>query len=223
MPEINSIPYENAEDLNKFLYDNYYSSENLDSTTTGTGFVGTKIFELEQSTGVTQNSKSLIYYNQPIFNPLYSEAVWKCYLNSMDDCFLFFGFKETTTDPMFDLKESHAAFMINEGKLYASVGDGATQQRVEIVGIDMTRIENFKIEYNKFYIQPLPVAEEVLSMPGILTTFPEVKRTWKLMTQLSNYPPINQNHYIVQFIKNSVNADKIIKFRRFIYREVYAD
>jgi len=30
MPEINFIPYENAEDLNKYIYDNYYSTEQLD-------------------------------------------------------------------------------------------------------------------------------------------------------------------------------------------------
>jgi len=48
MPEINSIPYETAEDLNKFLYDNYYSIENLDLTTTGTGFLNNHIFEFSQ-------------------------------------------------------------------------------------------------------------------------------------------------------------------------------
>lgn len=223
MPEISSIPYENAEDLNKYLYDNYYTTEELDATTTGTGFYYIKIFELTLSTGVTQNSICMLYYNYSYFNPLYAEAIWKAYVNSMNDSFIFFGFKETTSEPTYDMVESHSGFMLYQGKLYASVADGTTQQRVEIVGIDMTRVENYKIEYNKFYIQPLPLTEEILGLPGILTTFPQIKREWVLQTTLSTYPPINQVHYIVHYIKNSINADKRVIFNRFIYKEVYAD
>ncbi len=227
MPSINSIPYENAEDLNKFVYDNYYSTETLNETVTSTGFTRTHIFELSQETGVTQNSINLIYYNQPYFNPLYGEAVWKCYMNSMDDCYAFFGFKETTAEPIFPsigpMVESHAGFIIDQGKLYASVGDGTSQQIVELVGIDLTRVENYKINYNRFAIQALPQVESELGIPGILSTFPLIKREFVEMTQLSNYPPINQVHYIVQYIKNSVNQDKRIIFNRFIYKEVYAD
>ncbi len=227
MPTINSIPYENAEDLNKFLYDNYYSTEQLNETVTNTGFTRVKIFELSQETGVTQNSIDLIYYNDPNFNPLYSEAVWKCYMNSMADCQAFFGFKLTTAEPIFpsdgEMVESHAGFMIDEGKLYASVGDGTTQQYVEIVGIDTTRVQNYKIAYNRFFIQALPEVRETMGIPGILTTFPLIKREFVEMTQLSNYPPQNNVHYIVQYIKNSINDDKRIIFNRFIYREVYAD
>lgn len=227
MPKINSIPYENAEDLNKYIFDNYYSTEMLESTTTSTGYLRLKILELSHETGVTQNSICMTNYNYNFFNPLYSEAVWKCYMNNKDDCFAFFGFKETKAEPIFPsvgpMIESHAGFMIDEGKLYASVGDGTTQQYVEIIGIDMTRIQNYKIAYNRFFIEPLPETRETMGIPGILTTFPLIKRKFKLMTQLSNYPPINQNHYIVQYIKNSVGADKKIIFNKFIYKEVYAD
>ncbi|MBA7577765.1 hypothetical protein ES708_19620 [subsurface metagenome] len=219
MPEINSIPYESAEDLNKYLYDNYYSTEKIDLTITGTGFLGNKIFELSQETGVTVNSICMTNYDLPYFNPLYGEAVWKCYVDNADDCFAFFGFKETKAEPTYEMTESHSGFMLYEGKLYASVGDGDTQQKVEIVGIDMTRVQNYKIEYDKFYIQPLPKTEVQLSLPTILS----VDRVWKLMTSLTNFPPENKIHYIIQYIKNSVNANKIIKFNRFIYKEVYAD
>lgn len=222
-PEINSIPYENAEDLNKYLYDNYYSTENLDLTTTGTGFFESNIFEICLQTGVTQNSTCMINYNLNYFNPLYGEAVWKCYMDDMDDCFAFFGFKETAAEPAFDMTESHAGFIVNEGKLYASVADGTTQQVVEIVGIDLKRVENYKIAYNRFFIEPLPIAEEMMGLPAMLTTFPPIIRKWTEMMQLSNYPPENKVHYIVQYIKNSVNANKIIRFNRFIYKEVYAD
>ena len=224
MPSINSIPYENAEDLNKYIYDNYYSTENLNSTTTLTGFLKNTIFELILETGISQNSMCMINYNLNYFNPLYAEAIWKCYMNIMDNCFAFFGFKESVSEPTYDMIESHSGFMVYEGKLYASVADGTTQQRVEIIGIDMTRVENYKIEYNKFYIQPLPVTEEVLSLPTILTTFPEIKREWKLQATLSNYPPINQVHYLVQYITNiKNNLNRKITFNRFIYKEVYAD
>jgi len=223
MPTINSIPYENAEDLNKFFYDNYYSTENLDATATLTGYIRNNVFELSQETGVTEGSICMINYNKNLFNPLYAEAVWKCYMNSMDDCFVFFGFKETTAEPTYNMIESHAGFMVDKGKLYASVADGFTQQRVEIVGIDMIRIQNYKIEYNKFFIEALPETRETMGIPGILTTFPLIKRQWVEMTRLSNFPPINQVHYIIQYIKNSVGKDKRIIFNRFIYREVYAD
>lgn len=227
MPKISSIPYEDAEDLNKYLYDNYYSTEMMESTTTKTGYLRLRIFELSHESGVTEGSVCMTNYNYNYFNPLYAEAVWKCYMNSMDDCQAFFGYKETLAEPIFPsdgpMIESHSGFMIDEGKLYASVADGTTQQKVEIVGIDMTRVQNYKIEYNRFYIHPLPVAEEFLGMPGILTEFPPIIRKWNLMTTLSNYPPINQTHYIVQYIKNLVGADKKIVFNRFIYKEVYAD
>ena len=227
MPSISSIPYENAEDLNKFLYDDYLTTESLDSTTTNTGFIRQNIFELSQETGVTQNSVCMINYNKNLFNPLYAKAIWKCYMNSMNNCYAFFGFKETTAEPIFPsvgpMVESHAGFMIDDGKLYASVADGTEQQYVEIVGIDMLRVENYKIEYNKFYIQPLPAVESSFGLPAMPTTFPGIIRQWTLMTTLSNYPPQNLNHYIVQYIKNSINTDKRIIFNRFIYKEVYAD
>jgi len=219
MPTINSIPYEAAEDLNKYIYDNYYSTEKIDLTITKTGALGNNIFELSLETGVTANSICMVNYDLPYFNPLYGEAVWKCYIDNADDCFAFFGFKETKAEPTFNMIESHAGFMINDGKLYASVADGKTQQRVDFPEMDPTRVQNYKIEYDKFYIMPLPKIEISLGLPEILS----VDRVWKLKTTLSNFPPENKIHYIIQHIKNSVNANKIIKFNRFIYKEVFAD
>ena len=219
MPEINSIPYESAEDLNKYIYDQYQSEQMINFVTGITGYATSTIFELLHETGVSQNSTCMTYYNLPYFNPLYGEAVWKCYMNSMKDCFAFFGFKESIIEPTYDMIESHAGFMIKDGKLYTSVADGYYQQRIEIVGIDATRVQNYKIEYNKFSIQPLPVIEDVLGLPTIYS----IPRIWKEMTTLTNSPPKNQVHYVMQFIKNTINANKWIKFNRFIYKEVYAD
>jgi len=219
MAEINRIVYEGAEDLNKYLYDNYYSTEMLEELTTQTGITSASIFELEQNTGIQAKSIAEIYYNLNYFNPLYGEAVWKCYVNSMDDVFIFFGFKETLAEPTLAMIESHAGFMVDGGKLYASVADGYTQQRVEIIGIDMEKVENFKIAYNRFSIMPLPIIEEELGLPTVYS----IERVWKEYTTLSDFPPQNKVHWIVQFIKNSTNEAKFIKFNRFIYKEVYAD
>lgn len=218
-PQIRKIPYETAEDLNYFLYDNYNSTENLTINLLRTGALINYLFQLELNTGVTQNSFSQIFYNTPSFNPLYGEATWKMRMKSKKDCFAFFGFKETTSTPTFNMTESHAGFMINDHKLYASVADGDNQQKVEIIGIDVERVENYRIEYNKFSIMPLPMVEQQLSLPYILS----VNRVWKEYTTLSNYPPENQAHYIMHYIENETNEEKYIRFNRFIYREVYAD
>jgi len=224
MPTINSIPYENAEGLNKYLYDNYAFTESIDSTITKTGFLRNKIFEFSMETGVSENSVCLTNYNYNYFNPLYAEAVWKCYMSDMDNCLAFFGFKDTLAEPTYDMVESHAGFIVYEGKLYASVGDGNDQQRVEIIGIDMRRVQEYKIEYNRFYVKPLPAVESALGLPAYPTTFPGIIREWVEISQLSNYPPKNQVHYIMQYITNiKNNLDKRIIFNRFIYKEVYAD
>lgn len=219
MPEINSIPYESAEDLNKYLYDEFYSTEMLEVLTTNSAAANTNIFECELNTGSVAGSIAQSNYALNYFNPLYGEAVWKLYLNSMADCFVFFGFKDTIGEPTYSMVESHAGFMVYQGKLYASVADGYTQQRVEIGGIDMIKVENYKLAYNKFSIMPLPYIEEELGLPEVYS----VDRTWKEMATLTNNPPENKVHWIMQFIKNSAGAAKSLKINRFIYKEVYAD
>ena len=227
MPDINSIPYESAEDLNKYIYDNFLSSEQIETANTGTGIVSSSIMEMELNTGVTANSSAMAYYDLNYFNPLYGEAVWKIYLNSMQNVKAFWGFKESTAAPIFpsegQMVESHSGFMLDwqngAPHLYASVADGYTQQKVEIYGIDLTKVENYKIQYNKFSIMPLPVIEEELGLPAIYS----VERVWKEWTTLSDFPPKNAVHWIVQYVKNITGETKYLKINRFIYKEVYAD
>jgi len=219
MPEINLIPYENAEDLRYFLFDNYITTEMLILDHSGTGVAYPTNNELRLSTGAMELSIAKVYYDNPIFNPLYGSAIFKMRMDSETDCFAFFGFKATTAEPTYDMIESHAGFMVQDGKIYASVGDGEYQQRVEIVGIDPLRVQEYKIEYNRFFIKPLPVTEEQLSLPTVLS----VVREWTEVQWLTNYPPENQAHYILHHIKNTTNYDKNIYFYRFIYRQVYAD
>lgn len=219
MAEINGIPYESAEDLQYYIYDNYLGTENLIYDSTYTGAVTAKLCELKISSGVVQDSLAVCYYDPVIFNPLYSRAVWKLRIDEPDDCFVFVGFKETINEPTFEMTESHAGWMFKDGHVYVSVADGYTQQRIEVIGIDPVRWMNYAIEYNKFSAMPLPIVEEALSLPTIIS----VERVWKLMHTLTNYPPINQVHYVVHSIKNSTNYEKNLYVQRFIYREVYAD
>lgn len=219
MPEINYIPYESAEDLKYYFYDNFISDDRITYVASKTGILSVKIAEMTLHTGVSELSYCLMYYDNNIFNPLYSNAIWKLRANTKSDYFAFWGFKLTNSVPTYNMIESHAGFMINDGKLYCSVADGYTQQRVEIIGIDYTRMENYRIEYNKFYIMPLPIVEQQLSLPRIFSAV----RKWKLMSTLSNFPPENTMHYIVNYIKNEINEEKYLRFNRFIYKEVYAD
>lgn len=219
MNSINGINYEGNEDLKIYFDDCFLSTEQITDIETGTATVETEITELIHETGSTQNSVSETYYNLNIFNPIYASAIFKIYLSSMNDVFSFFGFKETTAEPTFAMTESHSGIMCYNGKMYVSCADGFTQQRIEIPTIDMTEVKNYKIEFNKFYMQPLPQIEEILGIPNILS----VNRIWGLVATCDSYPPINQVHYLFNYIKNSVNSTKRMTINRFIYKEVYAD
>ena len=227
MPSVNGIEYADTEDLNKYFYDNFSTTERIEETTTQTGDVETAIFEQTLSTGVTASSICMTNYDYNYFNPTYGEAVWKLRVNSMDNAKVFFGFKETTAAPIFpsegQMTESHLGFMLDWENgachLYASCSDGTTQRKVEIVGIDMTRVENYKISANKFSIMPLPYVEEELGLPHVYS----IDRKWREVVDLSAYPAENKVHWIVQYIKNLTGEEKYLKINRFIYKEVYAD
>lgn len=219
MNSINGINYEGNEDLKIYFDDNFRTTETIEDIETGSATTEVRVTELIHETGSTQSSISETYYNLNIFNPVYASAIYKVYLSSMENVFTFFGFKETIAEPTFAMTESHSGIMCYNGKMYVSVADGYTQQRIEIPTIDMTEVKQYKIEFNKFYMQPLPQIEEILGIPNILS----VNRIWGLVAECNSYPPINQVHYLVNYIKNSVNSTKRMTINRFIYKEVYAD
>ena len=212
-----------ATKFNKFLFDNFNSSENLNIAAVGTGEVTPALFDLDLRTGYLANSSALAYYSTPWFNPVYATLIIRAYLGSMADCFAFFGFKEGSNPPTFDMTESHAGIMLSGGKMYFSTArttDELTgQQRVEITGFDMTRDFIYKIEFNKLSTQPLP--QVIPYFDGFRIITPD--RIWTLKQTNSTYPPWDEVHYLMFYIKNTTGADKFLKIKALTYGEEYAD
>lgn len=208
-----------ATQYNRFLFDQMYSSEQMDTLSTGSAAVEPKIFELALSTGVLENSTAKAYYNQPLFNPVYATAYARFFMNSTADVFAFVGFKETNENPTLAMVESHQGLMINNGKLYASSADGSEQQRVEISGIDPTKDMIYKIKANAFSTFPLP--QVIPYFDGFRIITPD--RIWTEKARTANVQVKDQVHYFMFFIKNSVNVNKILRLKALTYGEDYAD
>ena len=210
-----------------FMHDNFLSTDKINSAVLGTGEVTDAVMSLKLSTGILSNSYAKIYYELPLFNPHYSQIIFRVRLNSMASCIAFFGFKETSADPSFDMNESHAGILVYNGKVYASTGrlvsEGPPaiyeQQRVEITGIDMTRDFLYKIIGSSFYTQPLPQIIPYFDTFRIITP----DRIWTLNSANTTYPPNDHVHYIVAFIKNFVNSNKYLDISHITYGEEYAD
>lgn len=208
-----------ATGFNRVMFDQMYSTEQMDSTSTGTAFVVPKIFELELNTGILSGSTAKAYYNMPLFNPVYATAYFRFFLNSVDDLFMFIGFKKNHTDPTFTMTESHQGLMINESRLYASAADGTNQQRIEISGIDPTKDMIYKIKANAFSTFPLPQVIPYFDTFRIITP----DRIWTEKVRTTNVYVEDQVHYIMYFIKNTVNTEKLLRVKAFTYGEEYAD
>jgi len=210
---------ENIEDLKIYFYDSMLTSEQFEADTGGTGYITPKATEMKMSAGVTSESFAWINYVGPYFNPLYAELILKLKLNSKRDMFAFWGFKEGLGNPTFNMIESHTGFMISNNKLYVSSANGYTQQRVEIMEIDPTLMYEYKIKNNEFWWKPLPQIETYLGLPSIR----RVERIWKLLQRNTNYPAIDEAHYIIIFVSNLTITEKYLLLNRIIYKEVYAD
>lgn len=231
MVDMNELLELLATKFNRFLFDNFYSTENLNSAVTGTGEVSSKIFELGLNTGVLASSTAKAYYNLNLFNPVYSNLYLRFYLNSMADCKVFIGFKESIADVDWldgvQIKESSSGLMIENGKLYAyssrmtAAGPPAvySQQKTEIGGIDVTKDFIYKIINEKFSTLPLP--QVIPYFDGFRIITPD--RIWTLRASNGTNPPEDKVHYLVFCIKNTTGAEKILRIKNLTYGEEYAD
>jgi len=212
-----------VEDLKIYFYDNFLTTESILESKEKDAYVNWLLGELQISTGIESGGSEHLYYDNEIFNPMYSELIVKLRMNSLNDVKAFFGFRQNITEPDDTMLESHCGIYVKNGKVYFTtgclVGMDYYQQKTEIVGLDMTKTYEFKFAYDKLYIKPLPQTEQYLGLP----TIKAVERVWKLLLQNSTYPPNNQYHWITAFIKNNVGSEKVLYLNRIIYKEEYAD
>jgi len=209
--------------LTRFFHDNFFSTEQITEALTGSAYNEKKAGELTQHTGLTSQSESMMWYNSEMFNPLFSTLLLKTRINDFNSVFAFFGFKETTDVPTFDMTESHAGFMIYNGDLYYSTGYtdalSSTQQRILFEGFDPRNYLLYKIEGNVFSIRQLSVI--VPYFDGLQTIVKA--RDWKVVGQNATVTPRNGVHYITAYIKSSANADKFLRTEHVTYAEDYSD
>jgi len=208
---------------NQCLIDNFYSTERLVEVTTQTGAVTKEIFQLQMETGVQEDSTTKIYYDLNRFNPHYSKAYFRVSVSSMADVFLWAGFKKSFSDPAYDDTETHSALMIRNGNVYFTTGNelgiATGYQNTQLSGIDLTKDFIFKIEGNKISFMPLPQITPYFDTFRILSP----SRVWTLKATNSTNPPEDQTHYVMFFISNSTNVNKIATVKHFHYLEQYAD
>jgi hypothetical protein len=211
------------EDLKIYFFDSFLSTEQIEESVTINGYNNWKIGEIVMSTGVGQNGSSHIFYDNKIFNPKYSELIFKLRMNSIENVKAFFGFRSNITEPEKTMTESHVGILIDSGKVYFTSAsediNNPGQQITEITGLDMTKVYEFKIAGDKLFIKPLPQVESYLGMP----TIKRVEREFKLVMQNSTHGPDDQYHWITLFIKNTTNAEKLLYLNRIIYKEEYPD
>lgn len=203
----------------RFIYDNFSSVDSLHEVVSQTAIIVPRITEIELSTGIQEASEAKIYYNFPAFNPWYSTTIFKLQFTSIDDILAFIGFKATTANPTWAMTESHAGFIIYEGNLYATSADGDNQQTILIKGFDPCNNLLYRIIKNKFSLRPLPIIYPYFD--GLRIEKP--KREWSPENITGTYPPENQDHYFVAYIKNNVGLTKAFRIKHFVYGEEYAD
>jgi hypothetical protein len=209
--------------LNRYVLDNFQCTETLDELCVGTGAVTRKLHEILLETGSTQNSSALLNYNNPFFNPHYSQAFFRLTIPDVTNLEAFIGFKETLAAPTFTSTESHAGIYIINGKLYNSCGrtltSGANYKNVEVMGIDLARDNIFQIQCDRLSSCPLPQLIPYYDSFRIKS----FGREWSLRCSNSTYPPLDNLHYFVFWIKNTGNLQRTLSLKNFSYFEEYAD
>lgn len=209
--------------MNKFLFDNFISPNTLEQVVSGSGEINTRLFELSLKTGYTENSFAKAYYKNRIFNPKFGSAFIRFYLDNISDVFAYIGFMKTLSVPVFTMDESHAGIFIKDGVIYFSTGNeqGVTagHQNVALSGIDVTKDFIFNIKYDSLFTNPCPQRVPYFGTYTITT----VNRIWTLKSKNTSFPPDDDLHYFVIYLKNTINMNKNLFVKAFTYGEEYVD
>ena len=220
-----------ASGFNRFIYDNFNSTESVVLTKTGTAAETKRIMELKLSTGILANSTIKARYNYNIFSPVYGSAFFRLQFSDTIDIKAFFGFKETSDSPIFgsvgSMVEYHSGVTLEPDimtpalgtKMYFTTGDGVSQQKVEILGIDSTHDFIYKIQWNKLSTLPLPQIIPYFDEFRIITP----DRVWTLNQANDSVLPFDTSYYVMFYLENLSNDERNVRIKSFVYGEEYAD
>jgi len=208
---------------NRVMCDNFLSADALNRTVTGSSVITPRLFETILQTGILQGSTARVNYNSNYFNPHFSTTLFRLNMDSISDAFMYVGFKASLAAPSFDMTESHAGLVLHNGSLYFSTGNesgvSAGYINTNLSGIDLTKDNIFKIEYNKLSVMPMP--QRFPYFGGF--TKVEADRVWTQKALNSSFPPDDTMHYFVIYLKNLTSTNVALYFRKFAYIESYAD
>jgi len=211
------------EDPKIYFFDSFLPTMQTNEIKAVNGYSETALGEIVLSTGVGQGGYDHLYYDSKIFNPKFSDLIFKLRISDLTDVKAFIGFRTNITAPDINMVESHVGILIwqvaGATKIYFSSADGVNQQKVELEGLNMEDVYEFKISFDKLYFKPLPQVESYLGMP----TIKRVERVYTLLQQNSTWTAEDQVHWIALYIENTTNAERLIYLNRIIYKEEYAD
>jgi hypothetical protein len=224
-----------TEDRLYFFYDNFFTKDmHVDiggDISGGPGPGGNAVYTLpfdkEMVTGTIIPGIAGFIYNQLLWNPRYGTLMTKARVDNTASQFTFFGFKEWFDLPTFTMTQSHAGFMIKNGKIYISAGDGALpaahQWRQEILGWDLTNWLEFKIVGSsggtEFWMRSLPITWDYFGSTEEL----RMTREWTMVGKLTTVIPANQVHFIYFHIQTAESKSKTLSLQHVLYSERYAD
>lgn len=209
--------------LNRFVYDNFLTTESLVSSLSGSSALQPKLFAVDLSTGIQQDSENMLSYDNNLFNPVYSQAYVRFTMPEITNCFAFIGFKQTLAAPTLDMTESHAGIIVSGGKIYWSTG-GTKGTRTgytnhSMTGLDLARDSIFLIENSKLMYYPLPVVVPYYDSFYVKS----LGRVWSLKARNTSFTPEDRAHYFVVYIKNTTGNNKSLLLKNFTYLENYVD
>jgi len=213
--------------LKLFFHDNFFTMDKILSSETGTGYVDWDMTSLQLQTGIQANSTAQIYYDAQIFNPKYADLYIKLRMNSYENLEAFFGFMGTTDTPGHTMTTSHAGIYVYQGKVYWTTGtelEGRDAYKNTVIeGLDVRRFLVYHVQNYNFKWFSLPYVEpyfDGFQLPGLQAS---AFRKWSQVYSNGSVQPEDKVHYIVAWIKNLTNENKVLEIQRMTYAEEYAD